>query len=430
MPFMKMSGLVNLPANGLPITIPAGGVWMVPPGQGVLGGFGALVTPQLGSNNPLTGQYIIQLGPNSTIQTYDAGLNYWRDVNVQTGQEYVISADGQNWRIANTTGCPVGAVVTAAGAAGVNGFYGFNQQRAAITIVNGQTTLGNTVFTIAANAGGSLWNAIVGGAVNSTISLSGTVFNGNYGVNGAFGASTGGVVASGGSNYLAPPLIVFTPPVNQGAQPYVLPQATCTISGGAVNAVTVTQQGAGLLGLPGITVVPQMGDTTGAGAILGWLTANTNNVGTGTVVLMWPTFYGTAQSAVITFTFAGSANPAPSATAIMNFTVTSITNTTPGVGYTNAYAVWQGGMVVATPALNAPGNPYYDKGLSLPVFPPVNVVAGTGVTTLAGPFGGINLQAIPTLAFGTQLAAGTVTTVAVQTPVVGGVADLCMLLSL
>ena len=66
----------------------------------------------------------------------------------------------------------------------------------------------------------------------------------------------------------------------------------------------------------------------------------------------WQTASGTALTAVPTFTFAGTGNPAPSATAIMNWTVTSITNTTPGVTYTGAYAVWQGGVTVATPAAN------------------------------------------------------------------------------
>jgi hypothetical protein len=430
MSVMKISGLVNLPANALAIGLVGGATWALPPGQGVVGGFGSIATPQLGTNNPLTGQYIVQLGQYSALQMYDAGLNYWRNVNVGPMSLVGISSDGTNFRLANSTGCPVGALITAAGSAGVNGFYGFNAQRAAITIVGGQTTLGNTVFTITPSAGSSLWNAIVGGAVNATLSFSGTVFNGNYGVNNAFGASTGGVTASAGSNYLAPPMIIFTPPPNQGAQPYVLPQATCTISGGAINAITVTQQGAGLLGLPGITVVPQIGDTTGGGAVVGWLTANTTNVGTGTCVLMWPAFYGTAVTSAPTFTFGGSANPAPSATAIMNFTITSITNTTPGVGYGNNLAsVFSGGIVAGSAALNSPGNPIYDKGLSLPVFPPLSVANSTGVTTLAGPFGGVNIQAVPTIVVVLNNTA-VQSTVAVQTPVMGGAADVCTLISL
>jgi len=429
MPVNKIGGAANLPPM-LPIALAPGETWLLPPGQGIVGGFGSVVNPQYGTNNPLSGQYVVQLGPYSTVQVYDSGLDYWRNPNVQPGQEYFISSDGTNFRLANTTGCPIGAIITAGGSGGTNGFYGYNNQRSQITIVNGITSVGNSVFTVTPSAGGSLWNAIVGGAVNATISLSGTVYNGNYGVNGTFGASTGGVTASAGSGYVAAPLIVFSPPANQGAQPYVLPQAVCTISGGAINSITVTQQGAGLLGLPGITVVPQQGDTTGGGAVIGWLTGNAGQVGSGTVTLMWPAFYGTAQTSAPTFSYAGTANPAPTATAIMNFSITSITNTTPGVNYgNNLAAVFAGGIVAGTPALNSPGNPLYDKGLSIPVFPPVNVANTTGATTLAGPFGGVNIQAAPTITIVLNNTS-VQSTVSVQTPVLGGQNDVCNLISI
>jgi len=360
------------------------------------------------------------------LQQYDQGLNYWKTISVAPWhQPGFFSADGVNFRIANTTGCPVGALITAAGSSGTNGFYGYSQfgagQGGAIVIQNGITSLGNSIFTITPSAGGSLWNAIVGGAVNTTIGVSGTLFQ-----NGPFSGTGTSVTGSGGSNYTRPPVIAFFPPPNQGQQPYLLPTAVCTISGGAVNAVTVTNQGMGLLGLPGIVVIPQPGDTTGGGAVLGWTSGNSGQVGSGTVLGMWPAYYGTALTAVPTFTYGGSSNPAPTATAIMNFSITSITNTTPGVGYTAAYAVFQGGVVAGTAANT---NPMMDKGLSIPIYPPLSVAATTGVTTLQGPFGGVNFQAAPTIALGTQLAAGTVTTVAVQTPAMGGQNDVVQLMS-
>jgi hypothetical protein len=211
-----------------------------------------------------------------------------------------------------------------------------------------------------------------------------------------------------------------------------LPTAICTISGGIINAITVVDQGAGLLSLPGITVVNQMGDTTGGGAIIGWATAQTGTAGLGvgtgggSILAMWPASYGTAVTAVPTFTFSPASSTA--ATAIMNFSVTSITSTTAGVGYTGAYGVWQGGATAGASATNASAR--YAQIISNPVFPPIVVAATTAVTTLsAGGFGGVNIQAVPTLAFGTQLAAGTVTTVAVMTPVVGGQNDVIKLQS-
>ena len=428
MSFAKISGGANNP-GALPIGLAAGQFFMLPAGQGQVGQFGAISTPQMGTNNPLSGQYVVDLGQYSVLQVYDQTANYWRNVNTYPNRMVTISADGFNYRIANTTGCPIGAVITNAGSGLTNGFYGYAQfgsgQGGAISIAGGVVTQGNTVFTITPSAGGSLWNAIIGGAVNTTISYSGTVYNGNLGVNGTFGASTGGVTASAGTGYTRPPVIVFTPPTNQGQQPCILPTATCTISGGAINGITVTNQGAGLLGLPGIVVIPQPGDTVGGGAVIGWLTGNAGQVGSGTLLAMWPAYYGTAVTAVPTFTFSPASTVA--ATAVMNFTVTGITNTTAGVGYGGAAAFFQGGAVAGTPANT---NPLYDKGLSgPPSFPVLSVAATTAVCTLAGSFAGCNIQAVPTIAVVDQETDGAVTTVAVQTPTVGGQNDVVTLMS-
>jgi len=314
MGFMDISGQGNnYPI--LPIAVPAGSSFTLPAGQGIVGAFGAISTPQIGTNNPLSGQYFLQLGQYTTLQMYDDGMNYWQNVDVTPYALITISSDGANFRVTNSTGGVVGAVITGAGSGGTNGFYGYSQygagQGGQIVIQNGVTTIGNSIFTITPSAGGSLWNAIVGGAVNATISITGTVFNGNLssqnpsGVGqslNAFGqgSAAGGITASGGTNYTKAPLIVFTPPLNQGNQPYVLPIAVCTISGGVINSVTVIDQGAGLIALPGINVVPQPGDTTGGGAVLGWLFGATGTAGlgagtgSGSVLAMWPYYSGTA----------------------------------------------------------------------------------------------------------------------------------------
>jgi hypothetical protein len=384
----KISGQQNLPAPPLHISIPAAGTFMLPAGQGIVGGFGSVLSPQLASGNVLTGQYMIQMGLYTSLQVYDYALQYWCDVQVSPFQLLTISSDGTNYRIANTTGCPVGAIITNAGSGLTNGF--------------------NTV-AVTPSAGGSVWNTLVGGAINTTVTIT-----------------------AGGTNYKAAPILLFTPPANQGTTPYILPAATCTISAGVINAVTVTQVGAGLVAAPIITVIPVPGDTTGGGGVL---TVNATLAQSGTLLAMWPAAntlasatsnpflpvqqaapYGTALTAVPTFTF----NPASTiaATAIMNFTITSITNTTPGVTYVTAGAAFSGG-IVAGAAANA--NAVFDKALSLPIFPPINVAATTGVTTLAGPFGGVNIQAVPLLSVFSS--ASTVATAAVQTPVVGGATD-------
>jgi hypothetical protein len=445
MSFNKISGQASNPPN-LVFGLGAGEYQYLPAGQGIVGQFGSVLSPQLATNNPVSGQYCLELGWYTNLQQYDQGMNYWQNVQVNPQSQVTISSDGTNYRLVNSTGCPVGAVITNAGASYTNGFYGYaqgpgdagiNPLGSAITIQNGIVTIGQTYLTITPSAGGSLWNAIIGGAVNTTMSFSGTVFNGNLGNINGFGqtSAAGGITASAGSLYTKPPIIVFSPPSNQGQQPYILPTAICAISGGAISSITVLDQGAGLLSLPGITVVPQPGDTTGGGAVLGWLFGNTGTaglgagVGAGSILVMWPAYYGTPLTAVPTFTFSPASTTA--ATAIMNFSITSITNTTPGVTYTGAYAVWQGGIVAATPATNV--SQRYAQCISNPIFPVLSVAATTGVTTLAGAagyaFSGVNIQAVPTIALGTQLAAGTVGTVAVQTPVVGGVNDVNKLLS-
>jgi hypothetical protein len=454
MGFNKISGGANVPPM-MNVGMPAGSYWMVPAGQGVVGAFGGVLLPQIGTNNPLSGQFLLQLGQYTNLQQYDQGTNNWQCVQVSIYAQTTISSDGTNYRVVNSTGCPVGAVITNAGSGGTNGFYGYAQGPgdstqpatalgAAITIQSGIVATGNAIFTITPSAGGGLWNAIVGGAINSTISFSGTVFNGNFASAnsgagqslGGFGqgSAAGGITASGGTLWTKPPILVFSPPANQGQQPYILPTAVCTISGGIINAITVIDQGAGLMGLPGIVAVPQPGDVTGGGAVLGWLFGATGTAGlgagtgSGSVLAMWPAYYGTALTAVPTFTYGGTSNPAPTATAIMNWTVTSITNTTPGVTYTGAYAVWQGGVTVATPAANTSVS--FTQRISNPIFPPLVVAATTGVTTLSGNnFGGVNIQAAATIALGTQLAAGTVGTVAVQTPVFGGASDVVKFIS-
>ena len=420
----KIGGGSSLPPV-LPISLAAGQVFMLPAGQGQIGGFGAVAPPQFATNNPLTGQYILQLGMLTVLQVFDAALGTWRNVNVSPYALVTVSSDGTNYRIANTTGSPVGAVITALGTGGVDGFYGYTAQGAAITIQNGVTTPGNTIFTVA-TTGGALWNAIVGGGVSGTISLSGT---GYASLPGWYVSGSPSFTINAGSSYTKPPIVVFTPPPNQGAQPYILPTATCTVSAGAINAITVVSTGAGLLGLPGITIVPQPGDTTGGGAVLGWIAGNATEQNAGKCLWMAPQFPGTAQTTVPSFTYGGTANPGPTATAIMNFTVTSFSTGTAGVGYTNAYGVWQGGITAGT---DATGNTlaFMGKNASLPVWPPTAFAATTALPSLLTGFGGVNIQAVPTLALGTQLAAGTVTTVAVPTINVGGASDTILLFSL
>src|SRR5256885_14815742 len=112
MSLMKIGAGASLPAPTFPMSLAAGEVFMLPAGQGVVGAFGSVLYPQLGSGNVFTGQYMIQLGLYTVLQVYDSGLNYWRNVNVNPQGLLTVSSDGQNFRLANTTGCPIGGGLT------------------------------------------------------------------------------------------------------------------------------------------------------------------------------------------------------------------------------------------------------------------------------------------------------------------------------
>lgn len=381
MPYNKISGFATGIVPAIPTALAPGEVLVLPAGQGIVGNFGGVSNPAQATGNPMTGQFLLQLGQYTVLQMYDPGLQYWRNVQVDPNSLLNVSSDGTNYRIANTTGCPIGALITNAGSGLTNGF--------------------NTV-TVTPSAGGSTWNTIVGGAINSTVTIT-----------------------AGGSSYTKPPLLMFVPPASQGATPYILPTAVCALTTGAISSVTVTNQGAGLVAAPTIVVIPQQGDTTGGGAVL---TVNATLALSGQLLLMWPTQYnntGTGLTAVPTFTFVPASTIA--ATAIMDFTITSFTTGTAGVGYVGAGGVIMGGIVAGTAANNSPGNGLYDKALSIPAYPPINVAATTGVPTLAGPFGGVNFQAVPTYAAFSSGAAPS--TAAVITCNVGGANDVVILAS-
>lgn len=306
----KIGGGANLQAPPYPVALAAGQTFTLPVGQGGGGTFGGANFPQLGAGNAFSGQYLADLGAVSELQVYNPTQPGWLKVAAAPAC-VTVSADGTNFRIANTSGSPASVAVTAAGTGYTNGFYGFTRDGKPMSMVAG-TTFPSSPLTVTASDG-STWNAIVGGSVSSTIAVTGTVFASQGGQLAPFGTTLNGLTGSGGSGYTRPPLIMFGPPPNQGQQPFVLPTATATVSAGAITAVTVTNPGAGLLALPSITVVPQPGDT-GGGAVIGWAAANNAEVGSGGITSMSLAGYGTAGAAAPTLTFAGGGGTGAAAT--------------------------------------------------------------------------------------------------------------------
>lgn len=252
-------GLRGQPTNSN--TLEAGQVTLVPPG----------------------GWYVV-LGRYLTLQQYDSITGTWRWMGDGGNGAKLVQSDGVNTRIANTTGCTIGALITNAG--------------------TGYTS----APTCTPSSGSSIWQAVIGGAVNTSIT-----------------------VTNGGSGYQYPPTVLFSAPPSPGIQA----TGYCTLSAGAVSTVTVTNQGAGYsAGAPTLSFINDPreglnGTTVGSNAAA---VAVTTGAGTMTGLLCLD--HGTPLTAVPTFSFAGGAGSAAAATAIMDFTITGFSTANGGAAYT------------------------------------------------------------------------------------------------
>ncbi len=341
---------VSLPLNQQGtncIALQAGAVYYVPPGT-----------------------FNVRHGPYSTVQTFDPVLGVWRPVGADGGIWEQVDSDGNNYRIANQTGCVIGALLTQAG--------------------TGYTS----PPTVTASAGSSVWEAILGSVVNSV------------------------TVNAAGANYLYPPVVLIQAPGFPG-----LPAAAyCTLNAsGGVSSVTVTDVGAGYTSVPFITFFNDPRDTTGGGAVGTAVLA-----GLGTVTGLMVTNHGVpiTSGTVPTLTFSGGGGSSATATAIMDWTVTSYAVSNAGAGYGGAVEISTIGTGIPTTA-TAYTNPDYQASF-LRTRPAViyGALSGTGITATGqilldgGHIGGITSN------IGAQIISeGGATTVATLTLAVGGAND-------
>lgn len=295
------------------------------------------------------GQYYYKTGAYSNIEIFDPTTQTWVQYGEQTADGFMES-DGVNFRLINRTGCAIGALVTTAG----TGYL--------------------TVPTVTASSGTSTWRAILGGALNTTVT-----------------------VATAGSGYVHPPTIVIAPPTSGGVAATVV----AVVSAGAISSVSLTNVGAGYTSAPvaattGITangtilfgaqantyqIIPDPADTITTPAVLTF----SLNTGTATnVTAIVNTDPGVAITSVPTLTISAAPGGGTTAvaTAIMQFTVTglSFTSTQIGSGYGTALPV-----VAIAPGFNVAGT----QANALPI-------SGTGL-----------FQTRAFQAYGTSLAAGT-----------------------
>lgn len=331
----------------------AGGVFNVPQNEG--------------------GWFYVRTGLYTTLQALDPIENVWRCVgDSSAGQKEYVYLDGTtNYRFANQTGCAVGALLTNAG--------------------SGYTS----APTVTASAGNSIWRAIVGGAVSTSVTI-----------------------VNGGQNYTYPPMVIFSAPPAGGLQA----TGYAAISGGIVTGVTVTNQGAGYTSAPTITFVNDSreglnGTTVGYNA-----SAIAALTGSGTVTGLVCVDHGTAVTSVPTLAFSGGGGSSAAATAIMCWSITAITVGTAGAGLAGTVA-WVTGEDAFPTTAAAYTNPATQANLVKTRKADIKTpVSGGGLTATGAVIydGGIYTSTPTALAIPT---ASVVTTAPVVTFTMGGQVD-------
>ena len=353
------------------------GTGLTPSLKGVVTNAIALNAGQVQIISP-AGWYAVVPGPYTTVQQYDPITTIWRNIGSSGagGMVEYLYSDGVNYRLANQSGCIVGAAITNVG----SGYL--------------------APPVIAASAGSSVWKAIVGGAISQTVT-----------------------VTNGGTGYTYAPIVQVSAPPAGGVQA----TAYCTLTTGAVSSVTVVDQGAGYTSVPTFTFVNDSreglnGTTVGSGAAaVGTLT------GSGTITAILCLDHGNP----IAFT-AGSATSLPTLTVtavnggasgaaspIMNWSINSIVTSgyNAGAGIT-ATAAWISGMEVLNGTINSTvKNPTLQRNLvktrqAVIYSPTTGSALGTAAAAIVydgGVYTGTPLPAIIASASTTVTTAPTVT---------------------
>ncbi len=265
------------------------------------------------------GDWYVGFGGYLTLQFLDPVTGVWATAS---GYAYNrmnhISSDGYNVRVANLTGCAIGANIVNAGS-------GYAQSSTTITAVSAAIS----------NQSVPTFVPIVGG---------GLAFTGTFGTD----------VPTKGAGYGVPPIIMIPPPppanVNSNGVGGLTAQAVAIIgASGSISSVSMVFNGAGYPSAPAIVVVPSPFDpnlSTGittasvsaslsfSGSIMGVLC--TNNGGA-----LNP---GSLNNITLSLSGAGSSG---SISAIIQQTILSVTVSGPGVGYSTA----------VTPILGVGGGP-------------------------------------------------------------------------
>lgn len=262
------------------------------------------------------GPLAVNLGFFSVIQVWDPVLNTWRITPRPAGGWTFLESDGVNQRIANLTGCCVGAIVTTAGT-------GYTSS----PIVSLGTT--DAVFT-----------PVIGGLVNTSQS-----------------------VTAGGSGYTIPPrLVIPAPSTGVGA---VAATGHTTLSGGVVNSIVIDNQGAGYVSAPTCQFTTDPNDT---GTAIVPATAQVLTItGANTIGAILCTNGGLVQTSNPgSLTISGGGGSSGAAYAVYCFAVTGYTVSGGGSFAAGTFITSSGGSLLNATAAPAHTNPAVELGIIYP----------------------------------------------------------------
>ncbi len=317
------------------------------------GGPGVSPTNKLGFGNRISlaagetwtiqpaGWYWILPGLYTTIQVYDPILLTWVAIGgcgSGNGEPTYMSSDGVNYRLANLTGQPVGAIVTTAG--------------------TGYTS----APTVTIGSGNSIWRPVLGQYVSSV------------------------TVANAGVNYTYAPAVLFSAPPAGGIQA----TGIAVMSGATVGSVTMVNKGGGYLSPPTVTFVndPREGQN---GTTFGYNAAGVavlaGSGGVNAVICSDPG--NTGYTATTTFTTSGGGGSGLVVAPVFCLTITSLATAASGGPYTTA-PVEVTALDVQSSTVSAPLNPaisnYWVKTRKASILAPTSssVITTTGAIVYDG----------------------------------------------
>jgi hypothetical protein len=231
------------------------------------------------------GTWAIDVGGYAFVQYADPVTGTWRNFSSARKGLTVVVSDGFNYRVANLTGCAVSAVVT-----------------------NGGSSYAQSTTTVTAASGNSTWQAIVGGRVSTTVSIS-----------------------NAGSGYGVTPLVFIPAPPNPG----VPATAIAVMASGTISSITVINQGAGYQTAPAISIYPNPTDPSYlAGSAITTATAVATLTGASQVSAVLCTNNGAPLTSIPALTISSSGSGASAAATISQLTtLTSASITSGGAGF-------------------------------------------------------------------------------------------------